>query len=80
MEHTGYAKSVPSVVRVARLPVGVGVGVEEEGARGEGKRERERGQEGGRWGEGREGVGISRVVCVGFRIWAAGGGRRTLDQ
>lgn len=73
MEHTGYAKSVPSVVRVARLPVGVGVG--EEGARGEGKRER--GQERGRWGEG---VAISRVVCVGFRIWAAGGGRRTLDQ
>lgn len=70
MEHTGYAKSVPSVVRVARLPVGGGGG--EEGARSEGKREEREG--------GRKGVGISRVVCVGFRIWAAGGGRRTLDQ
>lgn len=43
MEHTGYAKSVPSVVRVARLPVGVGVGVGEEGRGGKGReRERER--------------------------------------
>lgn len=56
MEHTGYAKSVPSVVRVARLPVGVG-GVGEEGSGGKG-RERERERTGKREVGG--GVGGSR--------------------
>lgn len=78
MEHTGYAKSVPSVVRVARLPVGVG-GVGEEGRGGKGReREREDRKEGGGGRGGRE-SGLAELCALdfGFGQRAVGGAHST---
>lgn len=70
MEHTGYAKSVPSVVRVARLPVG-GRGGGEGSA--EGREERSGKREGGR----ESGLAELCALDFGFGQRAVGGAHST---